>query len=117
MGSSLTGPGSFAHELLSRLHEASLPASELLDVRVRGGTATFGFVEEGQWVALLRLSNGSGAFNVMDLSVRQKRGWASTGVRGVPNALAEALLGPLRFTWEVDVIEALSAKRTSDHEH
>lgn len=111
------GAALFANRVLKRLQDESELARTWLQARPRGTTATIGLGEDGDWVPLLRFANGSGAFNVMDLQVRDKNRWASTGVRGVPDAVADYLSGPLRFTWEFQVQAADSWKRTSDHEH
>lgn len=111
------GAALFAHRVLKRLHDDSELAKTWLQARPRGTTATIGLEEEGDWIPLLRFANGAGAFNVMDLQVRDKTTWARTGVRGVPNVVADQLVGPLRFTWEFQVQAADAWKRTSDHEH
>jgi hypothetical protein len=71
-----------------------------LKVRARGGTAVLGYDDEGEWVPVFRVAHGSGAYNVANLQVRQRRSWQSTLVRGTPAMLAEHLLGPFRFLWE-----------------
>lgn len=111
------GAASFAADVLKRLHDESELAKAWLQARPRGTTATIGLEEDGEWVPLLRFANGSGAFNVMDLQVRDKNRWARTGIRGVPNVVADQLVGPLRFTWEFQTQAAEAWQRTSDHEH
>lgn len=112
-----SGADTFASRVLRRLHDESELAKTWLQARSRGTTATIGLEEEGEWIPLLRMANGSGAFNVMDLQVRDKRRWASTGVRGIPEVVADELIGPLRFTWEFQAQAADAWKRTSDREH
>lgn len=111
------GAASFAESVLRRLHDESELAKTWLQARPRGATATIGLEEDGEWVPLLRFANGAGAFNVMDLQVRDKSRWAPTGIRGVPNLIADQLVGPLRFTWEFQAQAADAWQRTSDHEH
>ena len=108
-------PESFAQSLVHALTSKD-PAARALQVRARGKTATLGVVENGIWVPLLRLSNPSAACNVMNLDVRNKQNWAPTFERGVPNALAEKLLGPLRFTWAMEA-EAVGWSETSGRRH
>lgn len=111
-----TGAASFGDEVVHLLRVESDLAAFLL-VRARGKTATIGVMDADEWVPLLRMVNGSGAFNVMDLQVRHKRSWARTGHRGIPAALVTELLGPLRFTWEMEAEAARDWQRTSDPEH
>ena len=108
-------PESFAESLL-RVLVSKEPAAANLQIRARGKTATFGVVDAGVWVPLLRLSNPSAACNVMNLDVRQGRGWAPTFERGISDALADKLLGPLRFTWAIEA-ENLGWSETSGHGH
>lgn len=91
-------PDSFARDLL-RVMVARDPATRALEARARGKTATIGVTDGGDWVPVLRLSNPSNACNVMSLDVRHGSRWAPTFERGTPDALAQKLLGPLRFTW------------------
>lgn len=112
-----SGAAYFANLVLKRLHAESELAKTWLQARPRGKTATIGLEEDGEWVPLLRFANGSGAFNVMDLQVRDKTRWARTGIRGVPDVVADQLVGPLRFTWEFTAQAADTWQRTSDHEH
>ena len=108
-------PDSFARSLVRTLASTD-PVAEALQVRSRGKTAVLGVDDAGVWVPLLRLSNPSAACNVMNLDVRQGRGWAPTFERGVPDALAEKLLGPLRFTWAIEA-EAVGCSKTSGRGH
>lgn len=105
----------FAQQLLRALH-ARDPRAVHLRVKARGGIATIGVDEGDTWVPLLRLSNASAAFNVMSLDVRQGRGWAPTFERGIPDRLAEVLLGELAFTWLPEVEAVLEWRGTSEHE-
>lgn len=107
---------SFAQQLLRALCARDSLATHLR-VKARGKTAIIGIDEGEAWVPLLRLSNPSAAFNVMNLDVRQGRGWAPTFERGVPEKLAEDLLGPLVFTWATEVEAVLAWRETSGHEH
>ncbi|MDP2312692.1 MAG: hypothetical protein Q8P41_07290 [Pseudomonadota bacterium] len=84
-----------------------MTASPLI-VKARGREAVIGFVDGDIWAPLIRLAGASAAFNVMDLWVRQKDRWALTEVRGTPTMVAEALAGPLRFTWAFEVHGSLS---------
>lgn len=111
-----TGAASFGEEVV-RLLRADSEVASLLLVRARGKTATIGVMDANEWVPLLRMANGSGAFNVMDLQVRHKHSWARTGHRGMPTAVVDALLGPLRFTWEMEAEAARDWQRTSDPGH
>lgn len=90
----------FANRVLRGLRERD-PRAEALDARVRGKRAVFGYVDDGEWVPLLRLSNPSAAANVMNLDVRHKTRWAPTFVRGVPDVIVDHLAGPLSFTWQL----------------
>lgn len=108
-------PESFADAML-RAITAQDPVAAVLLVRARGKTATIGLLDAGEWIPLLRLSNPSASCNVMNLDVRQGQGWAPTFERGTPEALAERLLGPLRFTWAAEV-QAVGWSETSGHEH
>lgn len=108
-------PESFARSLV-RILASSDPVAEALQVRSRGKTATLGVEDAGVWVPLLRLSSPSTSCNVMNLDVRQGRGWAPTFERGVPDALAGKLLGPLRFTWAIEA-EAVGWSETSGRRH
>jgi len=89
--------------LLLRALTAGDPRATHLQARVRGKTATIGITDDGVWVPLLRLSAPSAAANVMNLDARQGNGWAPTFERGTPAILAEKLLGPLAFTWVIEV--------------
>lgn len=93
-------PEYFASALLRELR-GSDPSASALAAKHRGKAATIGVVDAGDWIPLLRLSNPSGACNVMSLDVRHHGGWAPTFERGTPTMLAEKLLGPLRFTWAI----------------
>lgn len=75
--------------------------ARFLSVRARGKTAAIGYEVDEEWVPLLRIANGSAAYNVADLQVRHRRKWQPTFVRGVPAVIAENLAGPLRFVWEL----------------
>ena len=75
--------------------------ARFLVVRARGKTAVIGYDDSGEWVPLFRIAHGSGAYNVADLQVRHGRAWEPTHVRGVPVKIAEELVGPLRFLWEM----------------
>lgn len=90
---------SFAKSALQTLIAADERAS-FLTVRVRGKHAVIGYEDEGEWAPLFRITGGSAAFNVADLQVRHHGQWQPTFVRGVPDVIAEALSGPLRFLWE-----------------
>ncbi len=107
----------FGESVLRKLHEDSELARRWLRARPRGKTCTLGLEEEDEWTPLLRLANGSGAFNVMDLQVRNKKTWAYTGVRGIPDVVAKELLESLRFTWEFPAQAAETWQRTSDQPH
>lgn len=98
---------SFGQQLLRILRDHD-PRAAHLRVKARGKTATIGIDEGETWVPLLRLSNPSASFNVMNLDVRQGQGWAPTFERGVPAQLAEHLIGPLAFTWVVEVDAVLA---------
>ena len=108
-------PECFAASLLKELRQRD-PAAAALSAKHRGKTATLGVTDDLGWVPLLRLSNPSGACNVMSLDVRHRRGWAPTFERGTPAMLADKLLGPLRFTWAA-WIEAPDWSDTSDLGH
>jgi hypothetical protein len=103
-------PELFAARLLSELRRND-PAAATLAARHQGKTATIGLTDKHGWLPLLRLSNPSGACNVMSLDVRQKDRWAPTFERGTPEMIAKKLLGPLRFTWAMWV-EALDCSET-----
>lgn len=92
----------FAQALLRALvgHD---PTAAALMSRARGRTSVIGVEDFGEWVPLLRLSNPSASFNVMDVDVRQGGGWAPGFTRGTPAQLAEQLAGPLAFTWQAEV--------------
>ena len=105
-------PDSFARDLL-RVMAARDPAARALESRPSGKVATIGVTDGGDWVPVLRLSNPSAACNVMNLDVRHGTRWAPTFERGTPEALAEKLLGPLRFTWTMQAGWA----ETSEHGH
>jgi len=108
-------PEVFADSVLDELRRED-PAANALAARHRGKTATIGVTEDGEWVPLLRLSNPSGACNVMSLDVRHHDRWAPTFERGTPTMLAEKLLGPLRFTWALWA-ETVGWSETSDRRH
>jgi hypothetical protein len=108
-------PESFANALLRTLVSKD-PAAAALQVRARGKTAILGIVDADVWVPLLRLSNPSASCNVMNLDVRHHQNWAPTFERGIADALAEKLLGPLRFTWAVEA-EAAGWSSTSGRRH
>lgn len=91
--------GSFAQSVLKAVVAADERAS-FLDVRQRGKTAVIGFIEDDEWIPVFRISGGSGAYNVANLDVRHRTSWQPTFVRGVPSAIADQLIGPLRFLWE-----------------
>lgn len=111
-----SGAQRFAELVLYDLCE-SAPHAEALRIRARGKTATIGVTDAGEWVPLLRMSSPSASFNVMSLDARHHASWSRTDVRGVPALIAEALLGPLRFLWEVEVNAAETWPRTYDQEH
>ena len=95
----------FAGRLLDRLTTAD-PAAAFLKVRARGKTAVLGYECEGEWIPLLRVAGGSGAYNVADLQVRHRTSWQPTFTRGVPAVLAGQLAEALRFTWAMHIGEA-----------
>ena len=95
----------FAERLLHELTTAD-QAAAFLRVRARGKTAVLGYECEGEWVPLLRVGGGSGAYNVADLQVRHRTSWQPTFTRGVPAVLAKQLAEPLRFTWAMHISEA-----------
>jgi hypothetical protein len=107
---------SFAQSLLRALL-AREPRAVHLSVKARGKKAVIGIDEGENWVELLRLSNPSAAVNVMNLDVPQGRGWAPTFERGVPEKLAEALTGPLAFTWLPEIDAVLAWRETSGSGH
>ena len=92
---------SFAELVLLALTETD-PGAKPLKIRSKGKTAVVGIEDAGEWVALLRLSNPSASFNVMSLDARHHTRWSPTHVRGVPQTIAAALSGPLRFLWEME---------------
>ena len=98
----------FATRVLQSL-QVQAPLAEHLDVRKRGKTATIGLEDQGEWVPLIRLANGSASFNVMSLEVRSHGRWEPTGVRGVPKDVAAALATTLRFLWEFEVNACIDA--------
>lgn len=106
----------FAENLCRSLTE-SAPRAAHLQVKSRGNVATIGITEGDTWVPLLRLSAPSASANVMSLDVRQGTGWAPTFERGTPAMLAEKLIGPLSFTWSVEVEAVLAWRETSDLKH
>jgi len=108
-------PEVFADSVLEELRRED-PAAKALAARHRGKAATIGVTDDGEWVPLLRLSNPSGACNVMSLDVRHHDRWAPTFERGTPAMLAEQLLGPLRFTWALWA-ETVGWSETSDRRH
>ena len=91
--------GSFAQAVLRAVIAADERAS-FLTARPHGKTAVIGFLDDGEWVPVFRITGGSGAYNVASLQVRHRTTWQPTLVRGVPAAVAEQLIGPLRFLWE-----------------
>jgi len=98
--------GYFARLVVQELADNDARAANL-EIRTRGKTATIGLTDSGQWVPLLRLSNPSAKYNVMNLDVRHHSRWSSTFVRGVPEDIAKELLGPLRFTWQLEFSASL----------
>jgi hypothetical protein len=108
-------PETFAADLLRLLRQQD-PAAAVLAVRAHGKTATIGLLDNEVWVPLLRLAQPSAACNVMSLQVRHKRAWAPTLDRGTSEALAQVLLGSLRFTWAIEA-EALAWSGTSGPGH
>ena len=112
----LRSVNTFTDRVLRKLRDLE-PVATLLECKVRGGTATLGINDQGEWVPLLRLAQPSQSFNVMSLDVRHHERWEPTFTRGDPGAIADALVGPLRFTWHLQVVDAETEKRTSDHEH
>lgn len=111
-----SGAQRFAELVLYDLRE-SAPHAEALGIRARGKTAVIGVHDAGEWVPLLRVSNPSASFNVMSLDARHHATWSPTGTRGVPAVIAEALNGPFRFLWEMEVNAAGTWPRTYDQEH
>ena len=91
--------GSFAESVLKAVIAADERA-RFLSARQRGKTAIIGYLDEGEWVPVFRITGGSAAYNVADLQVRHGSSWQPTLVRGIPAVVAEALSGPLRFLWE-----------------
>ena len=92
----------FAEAVVRNLSATDTRAS-FLKVRARGKTAVIGYESEGDWIPLLRIAGGSGAYNVADLQVRHRSSWQPTFIRGVPAKLAQELSGPLAFLWELHV--------------
>lgn len=90
----------YAQHVLRKLVQEDATA-RFLEVRARGATATIGYHDAGEWVALLRIAHGSAAYNVAQLEVRHRQSWQPTFVRGTPDHVAAALLGDLRFLWEL----------------
>jgi hypothetical protein len=91
--------GSFAQAVIHAVVSADERAS-FLSARPRGKTAVIGYLDVDEWVPIFRITGGSGAYNVASLQVRHGTTWQPTLVRGVPAAVAEQLVGPLRFLWE-----------------
>jgi hypothetical protein len=91
---------SFASRMLAELRQLDPRAGALKKRPSRSGTVVVGIDDEG-FQPLLRVSSGSGKFNVMSLFVRHQRSWAPTFQRGTPAALAEQLAGPLQHLWVV----------------
>lgn len=108
-------PDYFARLVLGELR-ATDPRASMLGHKPTKKAAVLGLLEREEWVPILRLSNPSASCNVMSLDVRHQGRWAPTHVRGVPKDIAGALLGPLRFLWQMEVAMAANAARTSDHE-
>lgn len=110
-------PGQYFVSSLLRELRTVEPHAAKLEARFRGKTVTLGVADAGDWVPLLRLTHPSSSFNVMSLEVRHHAKWAPTHVRGIPHDIAEALLGPLAFTWLTDVVTAEEEKPNSDPQH
>jgi hypothetical protein len=69
---------------------------------------------------VFRIMRGNGAHNVASLQVRHRTTWQPTVGRGVPVAVAEQFVGPLRFLWEQHAPYSQSwytVRGTSDHVH
>ena len=92
---------SFAELVLLDLRAVE-PNTKTLKIRSKGKTAVVGVEDAGEWAPLLRLSNPSASFNVMNLDARHHTRWSPTHVRGVPQTIVAALVGPLRFLWEIE---------------
>jgi len=107
---------SFAELVLLDLRAVD-PAAKTLQIRSKGKTAVVGVEDAGEWVPLLRLSNPSASFNVMNLDARHHTRWSPTHMRGVPQTIVAALLGPLRFLWEMEASAPDTRQRTCDPEH
>ena len=93
-------PDSFASALLSHLRQMDPRAQALKSGPSRGGAVVVGIDDDG-FQPLLRVSGGSGKFNVMSLFVRHRRSWAPTFQRGTPAALAQQLAGPFQHLWTI----------------
>jgi hypothetical protein len=92
----------FAEAVVRNLCAEDARAS-FLEVRARGKTAVIGYESVGEWIPLLRIAGGSGAYNVADLQVRHRSSWQPTLIRGVPAKLAQELAGPIAFVWQLHV--------------
>lgn len=100
----------FATRLLQALRKADADA-DAIEVRVRGKQAVFGIADDDEWGPLFRVAVPSGSANVMTLQVRHGNAWATTGVRGVPQHVADALTGPLAYIWKTPLrMSALLAR-------
>lgn len=106
----------FAHHLLRELTERD-PRAAHLESRPRGQQLVVGMHEGETWVPFLRFSHPSASFNVMNLDIRQGDGWAPTGERGTPAALATLLTGALAFTWTIELEAILAWRETSEAGH
>ena len=107
-------PDSFASALLAHLRQLD-PRAQALKKGPRWGGAVVVGIDDDGFQPLLRVSGGSGKFNVMSLFVRHHRNWAPTFQRGTPAALAEQLAGPLQHLWTIplSMAEAFSVETES----
>jgi hypothetical protein len=93
------------------------PRAAHLRAKTHGKAAVIGIDEGENWVPLFRLSNPSASANVMNLDMPQRRGWAPTFERGVPDRLAAVLLDRLPFTWVPEIDAVLAWRKTSGQGH
>ena len=88
----------FAQEMLARLRELDERAS-VLQAKGHGRGATVGLIDDGEFVAVLRLGAGSAKLNKMMIFAPHGKDWVPTLKKGTSKMLAEELAGELSFLW------------------
>lgn len=95
----------FARLMLARLRELDERAVAL-EAREHERDAIVGLIDDGEFVAVLRLGAGSAKLNKMMIFAPHGKSWAPTMIKGTSKMLGDELAGALNYLWTIPVAAA-----------